>query len=237
MSGLTYVQAKYNRAAGSSTTLTYTSNCTPGSILFCLVASDGAYTYGTAGDVSDPTNGNWNFLGNCTSNWYGGLFWVKNTASTALTVTCKGASVISPTISEFTFPAGFGSVDAFTINAAAYAANVGSYAGYWFPAIASNNANESIILLGAEVSAPNGVQTFVGNGAFANDYFSSPNKNGNVQLGYFASATNFNGTTNGWSLNSSAGTYQGVVAAISIAMPTSGGGSNGFGLLKLLGVN
>jgi hypothetical protein len=71
---------------GSPQTITFESNCTPGSIIIVGVGND---PQGNATiEVSDPTNGSYSVLGTSTNgDATAQVFAIENTASTALTIT------------------------------------------------------------------------------------------------------------------------------------------------------
>ena len=90
----TFLQNTVNGTATgvSSVLLTYGSNCTPGSTLFCSVTN---VTNVTPPVVSDPTNGTWVLLNgeSRSTTDYTAHFAVYNTSSSALVVTITDGGV------------------------------------------------------------------------------------------------------------------------------------------------
>lgn len=92
-----FVQSKSidNVAAGTTTSLSYTSACTSGSL---LVATSFWTSASATGSVSDPTNGTWNAVGSTFAGLTGlsaQSFYVVNTGTTALSVTITTSASVS----------------------------------------------------------------------------------------------------------------------------------------------
>lgn len=119
----------------SNQSLTYSSNCTPGSFMLAEVSAFTATPATNA--VSDPTNGTWNFIAETTGG-YGHLctYFVVNIASTALTVSWSFGTLDFPSfqICEFTGTKSSSPID-----------NATSNSGVNGVAVVATGANELII--------------------------------------------------------------------------------------------
>lgn len=213
-----FQQAIYDRVASATQTLTFPDSCTPGSILFCLIASESES--GTP-SCSDPTNGNWTQYGSTVktggSTWCA-LFYVINTASSALVVTCgfSGNSVAVGMVVEYTGQAAGLPVDPLTV--IANILSTGSNGSYAFPTITTSLPDEQVILLAVD-TVYNGGLTVVASG-YTTQYSATPNRTGVVVDNYITALGTSSGTNSTQGTGGSSGNI-GVVATIVLRTPGS----------------